>query len=87
MFFKYFFLRFQINPVSLPVSVDLGRVLCVQGGGAGVVVVLVLLGAAAAVAAVLGLAAVTVPLLSPLISILPATSRLQSVSVIIHYFR
>ena len=85
MFFKYFFLRFQINPVSLPVSVDLGRVLCVQGGGAGVVVVLVPLGAAAAVAAVLGLASVTVPILPSLFSILPTTSCLQN--VIVHYFR
>ena len=78
-------MRSQINLVSLPVSVDLGRVLCMCEGGAGVVVVLVLLGAAAAVAAVLGLAAVTVPLLSPLLSILPTTSRLQN--VIVHYFR
>ena len=84
--FVNIFSHFQI---TLPVSVDLGGVVGVEaGGGAGVVVVLVLLGAAAAVAAVLGLAAVTVPLLPPLISILPATSRLQSVIVIIiHYFR
>ena len=78
-------MRSQLNPVSLPISVDLGRVLRVCEGGAGVVVVLVLLGAAAAVAAVLGLAAVTVPILSPLLSILPTTSRLQN--VIVHYFR
>ena len=78
-------MRSQINPVSLPVPVDLGRVLCMCEGGAGVVVVLVLLGAAAAVAAVLRLAAVTVPILPPLLSILPTTSRLQN--VIVHYFR